>query len=195
MRSKKQKPGAVAGGRASGSMQSGRTARSQPNPDRLTFQPDGADHPRCGGAARNGAERDDPSIAEHRNGFDVTASVRDDQRDPPRPSPAEVRARHAEIERRYDRRQPVRPEKPDAATWNNILPIKRKNELDVLRGLLAEAGEPTAEIDAVIADGGAPELDAHKIHTLYGFAFLFLHYKDMAQVAGTSNARKDVPMG
>jgi len=63
MGAKQLKPGAVAGGRASGCVQSGRTARFQPNPDRLTFQQDCADRPRCGGAAGKTAKHDDPSNA------------------------------------------------------------------------------------------------------------------------------------
>jgi len=78
MRAKKLKPGAVAGGRASGCVQSGPTARSQTNPDRLTFQPDGTEHPRCGGAAHKAAKRD-ASLAAHRNGFDGAASIRNDK--------------------------------------------------------------------------------------------------------------------
>ena len=40
-----------------------------------------------------------------------------------------------------------------------------------------KAGQSTAEIDAVIAHGGAPEMNALEIDTIYGFRFVFDHYK------------------
>jgi hypothetical protein len=156
-------------------------AHLKPNPNQLAFQwtlpavppgtgAGGRDHLRCVGAAREPAEEDSP-VAVHRNGFDGAASVRGDTRG--RPSPAEVTSRRGEIARRYKR------EEPGAATWKEISPNKRRKELRVLRRLLAEAGQFTAQLDAVIADGGAPEMNAREIAARYCFAFVFDHYKQI----------------
>jgi hypothetical protein len=60
----------------------------------------------------------------------------------------------------------------------------RRAELRKLRRVLVEAGHSTTQLDAVIADGGAAELDSFEIHTLYGFAFQFDHYKRIGAATG-----------
>ncbi len=108
-----------------------------------------------------------------------TPLERNDRRD--RPTPAAVESRHREIARRYGRSEQG---KPAADTWNKVRPNKRRKELRWLRHLLAKAGQSTAEIDAVIAHGGAPEMNALEIDTIYGFRFVFDHYKAIGAETG-----------
>jgi hypothetical protein len=154
---KMKRSGAVAGGRTPGQCAGRQRARAKTNPDQLSFQLDGADHPHCGGVAREPAERNSSNAANH-NGFDGPAPVCDDKRNRPRPLPAAVKAGRAVIARRYQR-----------GPWSRQ--NMRLSELRTLRRLWTETGRPTVEIEAIIAGGGALEFNGHELGALLNFTF------------------------
>jgi hypothetical protein len=78
---------------------------------------------------------------------------------------------HGEIARRYQRKSGLRDKK-------NL----RLAELRKLRHVRTEASQSTAEIDAVIADNGAPGLNGRDLGALLDFTFL--DYKSYGAAAG-----------
>src|SRR5580704_8201933 len=109
-------------------------------------------------------------VSRHSVGRQPSLSSFDPQSSQPTPW-SDPAGAHGEIARRYRRQSGLRDKK-------NL----RLAELRKLRHVRTEASQSTAEIDAVIADNGAPGLNGRDLGALLDFTFL--DYKSYGAAAG-----------